>query len=94
MVEGKFNQNDVLLEEKYLKIFGNGMVYFGPLNQQLDPHGIGELIYNKNDRYIGEFRMGIPHGEGEKKGKDSKFVGTFDKGEKIKGTLEDLLGKY
>lgn len=29
------------------------MAYFGPLNSQLEPQGLGELIYNKDDRYIG-----------------------------------------
>jgi hypothetical protein len=74
------------MKKKYYKIFGNGAYYVGQLNNELSPHGTGELHTTKTDSYKGEFYEGVPHGLGERKMEDRKFKGTFKKGEFQEGT--------
>jgi hypothetical protein len=59
-------------------------------------HGRGVFKWVNGKVYEGEFEDGDMHGQGELffPGKKSRFVGTFDGGEKAKGVLATEYGKY
>ena len=74
LVTGIFNYG-ILFKSNCRKILEDGSYYVGPLDEKLNPHGLGEFVKNQNDKYLGEFLSGVPDGMGTETKKYGEFIG-------------------
>eukprot|EP00917_Polyrhabdina_sp_WS-2016_P018302 GHVP01039458.1.p1 GENE.GHVP01039458.1~~GHVP01039458.1.p1 ORF type:complete len:1765 (+),score=278.29 GHVP01039458.1:1810-7104(+) len=81
-VDERTKDSDFLLRASGIceLIFVNGAIYKGEI-QSGQPHGYGELVEEAYE-YLGDFRNGIPEGNGTLKPKDNSFtyIGGFSDG--------------
>ncbi len=71
----------------------NGATYEGDIRYG-KANGVGRLL-NGGYTYQGGFRDDLKHGQGQEKEEDGyTFLGTFEKGEKRKGTYTYMGCKY
>lgn len=85
LIGGSFKAGKLVAEEKHYLFLENGSHYYGKLNEELQPHGYGELFNINGSIYQGNFVNGIPHGYGELSTREKTYKGTFVNGEKSKG---------
>ncbi len=85
--------------------FTSGIIYEGEVNENGKPHGYGNQTHPNGDTYVGEYKEGVPHGQGRytfsddlgtfegefNKGVIAKATVTFPSGEKYVGELKGFL---